>query len=150
MSRYIKVGEAANLLGISIQTLRRWEQKGELLPDKRSRGGTRYYDVDKLFGLQNIETDITIAYARVSSHDQKEDLKRQTDRLESYCTAKGWTFEIIQDLGSGMNYRKKGLKRLLDLILNRKIKRLVITHKDRLLRFGAELIFSLCEARQAE
>jgi len=150
MSRYIKVGEAANLLGISIQTLRRWEQKGELLPDKRSRGGTRYYDVDKLFGLQNIETDITIAYARVSSHDQKEDLKRQADRLESYCTAKGWTFEIIQDLGSGMNYRKKGLKRLLDLILNRKIKRLVITHKDRLLRFGAELIFSLCEARQVE
>jgi len=104
----------------------------------------------QLFGLQNIETDITIAYARVSSHDQKEDLKRQADRLESYCTAKGWTFEIIQDLGSGMNYRKKGLKRLLDLILNRKIKRLVITHKDRLLRFGAELIFSLCEARQAE
>ncbi len=57
---------------------------------------------------------------------------------------------MIQDLGSGMNYRKRGLKRLLDLILDRRISRLVLTHKDRLLRFGAELVFTLCEARQVE
>ena len=62
----------------------------------------------------------------------------------------GWTHEVIQDLGSGMNYYKKGLKRLLDLILEGKIGRLVLTHKDRLLRFGAELIFTLCQARQVE
>ena len=57
---------------------------------------------------------------------------------------------MIRDLGSGMNYRKRGLKRLLDLILDRRISRLVLTHKDRLLRFGAELVFTLCEARQVE
>jgi len=150
MSRFIKIGEAAKLLGVSVQTLRRWEREGELLPDRKSVGGTRYYDIDRLFGLQNIETDITIAYARVSSNDQKDDLKRQTELLETYCTVKGWTFEVIQDLGSGMNYRKKGLKRLLNLIINRKIKRLVLTHKDRLLRFGAELVFALCQTRQVE
>lgn len=150
MSRFIKIGEAAKLLGISVQTLRRWEREGGLLPDRKSEGGTRYYDLDKLLGLQNIETDLTIAYARVSSHDQKDDLKRQAERLETYCMAKGWTFEVIQDLGSGMNYRKRGLKKLLDLIINRRIKRLVLTHKDRLLRFGAELVFALCEARQVE
>jgi len=70
--------------------------------------------------------------------------------LESFCASRGWNYEIIQDLGSGMNYRKKGLKTLLEYILNRKIKRLVLTHKDRLLRFGAELIFALCEAQNVE
>lgn len=150
MNRFIKIGEAAKLLGVSVQTLRRWEREDELLPDRKSEGGTRYYDLDKLFGLQNIETDLTIAYARVSSHDQRDDLKRQAELLERYCTVKGWRFEVIQDLGSGMNYRKRGLKRLLGLIINRKIRRLVLTHKDRLLRFGAELVFALCEARQVE
>ena len=93
---------------------------------------------------------MTIAYARVSSHDQKQDLVRQAELLSSYCTSKGWNFEVIQDLGSGMNYHKKGLKRLLDMILEKKVTRLVITHKDRLLQFGAELIFALCQTRQVE
>src|SRR5208337_1531995 len=113
-------------------------------------GRLSYYDTDKLLGLKNIEADVTIAYARVSSHDQKEDLLRQAGLLSSYCTSHGWNHEVIQDLGSGMNYHKKGLKRLLDLIFERKIRRLVLTHKDRLLRFGAELIFALCQARQIE
>ena len=150
MSRLIKIGEAAKLLGISVQTLRRWEQKGQLVPDRKSDGQTRYYDLDKLLNVQHKETNLTLAYARVSSHDQKADLKRQAQLLSAYCASKGWSFEIIEDLGSGMNYRKKGLKRLLNLILNRQITRLVLTHKDRLLRFGAELIFALCEARQIE
>jgi len=150
MGRLIKIGEAAKLLGVSIQTLRRWEREGELSPQRKSDGGTRYYDLDKLLGSQSIETDLTIAYARVSSQDQNEDLKRQANLLGRFCTVRGWTFEVIQDLGSGMNYRKKGLRKLLNLIVNRRIKRLVLTHKDRLLRFGAELVFALCEARQIE
>jgi putative resolvase len=150
MSRFIKIGEAARLLGVSIQTLRRWEILGQVLPDRKTAGKTRYYNLDKLLGLKNIDNGITIAYARVSSHDQKEDLLRQAKLLSSYCTSHGWNHEVIQDLGSGMNYHKKGLKRLLDLILERKIQRLVLTHKDRLLRFGAELVFALCQARQVE
>jgi predicted site-specific integrase-resolvase len=150
MSRFIKIGKAAEILGVSIQTLRRWEELGQLTPDRKSSGHTRYYDLDKLLGLKNIETDVTIAYARVSSHDQKQDLTRQAKLLSDYCTSKGWNFEVIQDLGSGMNYQKKGLKRLLDLILEKQIRRLVLTHKDRLLRFGAELVFALCEARKIE
>jgi len=141
MSRFIKIGEAARLLGVSIQTLRRWEIEGQLLPDRKTTGKTRYYDVDKLFGLKNNDNRATIAYARVSSHDQKEDLLRQAKLLSTYCVSHGWNYEVIQDLGSGMNYHKKGLKRLLDLILERKINRLVLTHKDRLLRFGSELIY---------
>jgi putative resolvase len=150
MSRFIKIGKAAEILGVSVQTLRRWETEGTLVSHRKSSGGTRYYDVDKLLGLKNTDTDLTIAYARVSSHDQKEDLTRQAKLLSSYCISRGWNYEVIQDLGSGMNYQKKGLKRLLELILERKIHRLVLTHKDRLLRFGAELVFSLCEARGVE
>ena len=92
----------------------------------------------------------TIAYARVSSHDQKEYLERQKQVLELYCAKQGWTFEVIADLGSGMNYNKKGLKRLLDEIIDGKVGRLVIAHKDRLLRFGAELVFAICEAKEVE
>jgi putative resolvase len=90
----------------------------------------------------------TVAYARVSSHDQKADLERQKRVLELYCASHGWAFDLIADLGSGMNHRKKGLKRLLDGIVEDEVGRLVLTHKDRLLRFGAELILSLCQARQ--
>ena len=92
----------------------------------------------------------TIAYARVSSDDQKDDLERQKQVLELYGAHQGWTFEVIADLGSGMNYHKKGLKRLLNDILADRIGRLVVTHQDRLLRFGAELVFAICEAKQVE
>ncbi len=150
MSRFIKIGEAAKILGISVQTLRRWEESGYLLPARKSDGKTRYYDLSLLLGKKILEKNLTVAYARVSSHDQKSDLERQAEVLASYCTKQGWDFQVIQDLGSGMNYRKKGLKTLIDFILEKKISRLVLTHKDRLLRFGAELIFTLCEAKEIE
>jgi len=150
MNRLIKVGEAAKILGVTVQTLRRWERTGQLLPDKKTDGGTRYYDIDRLLGASSKEATVTFAYARVSSHDQKEDLKRQQQILSMYCASHGWNYQVISDLGSGMNYKKKGLNNLLDAILGRKIKRLVLTHKDRLLRFGAELIFTLCEIHQVE
>jgi predicted site-specific integrase-resolvase len=70
--------------------------------------------------------------------------------LEFFCAAQGWTVELISDLGSGLNDSKKGLKKLLHKIINGEVKRLVLTHKDRLLRFGAELIFSLCEEKGIE
>ncbi|NGX60365.1 MAG: hypothetical protein KR126chlam3_01538, partial [Chlamydiae bacterium] len=77
MNRFFKIGEAANILGVTVQTMRRWEISGYLKPDRKSEGGTRYYRQDKLLGKKCIETDLTLAYARVSSHDQKKDLERQ-------------------------------------------------------------------------
>ena len=70
--------------------------------------------------------------------------------LELYCAEHGYEYELITDLGSGMNYYKKGLTSLINKILNNEVKRMVLTHKDRLLRFGAELIFSICEAKGVE
>ena len=75
---------------------------------------------------------------------------RQVQALELYCVKAGFNYELIQDLGSGINYYKKGLIKLLNLILEEQVKRLVQTHKDRLLRFGAELVFAICEAKEVE
>ena len=152
MSRLVSIGPAAEALGVSISTLRRWEANGKIIPG-RTTSGHRRYDLAKLqpervFAAPDERR--TVAYARVSSHDQKDDLERQKQVLELYCAKQGWTFEVVSDLGSGMNYRKKGLKRLLDDIVEGKVGRLVLTHKDRLLRFGAELVFAICEARQVE
>ncbi len=147
--RLVRIGEAAALLGVRVETLRKWEASGELLPARKTKAGTRYYSVAELTGAAALDAT-TVCYARVSSHDRKEDLERQQAALGAYCAAKGWRTETIKDLGSGMNYRKKGLQKLLELILRRKIRRLVITHKDRLLRFGAELVFALCEIQGVE
>lgn len=135
--RLVKIGQAANILGTTPGTLRKWESTGELLPARKTAGGTRYYDYAELVGLES-KSMPTVGYVRVSSHDQKDDLERQHTMVEGYCAAKGWRTEIIKDLGSGMNYKKKGLNKLLQMILKRQMKRLVLTHKDRLLRFGSE------------
>ena len=152
MDRLIPISEAALLLGVSITTLRRWEAEGKITSE-RTMAGHRRYDPSKLKPeLLHADNDKrqTVAYARVSSHDQKKDLERQKQVLELYCARQGWTFEVIADLGSGMNYHKKGLKRLLNDILSGKTGRLVVAHKDRLLRFGAEVIFAICEAKNVE
>ena len=156
--RLVKIGAAAKMLGTTPGQLRKWEANGELLPARKTQGGTRYYAIADLFGRSaaaspaaaSPEEPLTVCYARVSSHDQKADLDRQQAALEAYCATKGWRTRVIRDLGSGMNYRKKGLQELLELILHRRFERLVITHKDRLLRFGAELVFRLCELQGIE
>ena len=139
----LSISEAAKLKGVSVSTLRRWEAEGILIPE-RTADGHRRYDLNQLLGIKK-ELSFTVGYARVSSHEQKDDLERQIQVLELFSAQNGWQIEIIKDLGSGLNYSKKGLKRLITLITNNQVERLVLTHKDRLLRFGSELIFSLCE-----
>ncbi|EIB1339805.1 IS607 family transposase [Campylobacter jejuni] len=155
MNKLIAIGQASKLLGVTIQTLRNWDKQGLLKPDEITKGGSRRYKLESIkrinknikFNADNLKT---ITYARVSSHDQKDDLIKQVQVLELYCAKAGFNYEIIQDLGSGMNYYKKGLTKLLNLILEGQVKRLVLTHKDRLLRFGAELVFAICEAKEVE
>lgn len=139
----LTISEAAKLKGVSASTLRRWEVEGKLVPE-RTANGHRRYDLAQLLGIKSSDS-LTVAYARVSSSDQKQDLERQKQVLELFCSQHGWQFQIIEDLGSGLNYSKRGLKRLIKLITDNQVERLVLTHKDRLLRFGSELILSLCE-----
>ena len=155
MGKLVNISEAARILGVTTTTLRNWDKKGLLKPDELTKGKARRYRIESLRSInRNIiftKDDLkTIAYARVSSHDQKEDLNRQVQLLELYCVKHGYKYEVIQDIGSGMNYYKKGLTKLIDLILDNQVQRLILSHKDRLLRFGAELVFSICEAKNVE
>ena len=148
----VSIGEAAEKLGVSVKTLRRWADANKIRSDRSPSGHRRFYisDLQRMVPKPPEQQRLTINYARVSSHDQKEDLKRQVDVLEQFSSSRGWSFETITDLGSGLNYKKKGLKRLIHLILMGQLERLVITHKDRLLRFGAELIFMMCDEFQTQ
>ena len=150
----ISIGEAAKELGISVKTIRRWADAGKIRYERSPSGHRRFYlaDIKRITprDLKQLDDRITINYARVSSSDLKEDLTRQTQVLEQFSSANGWQYETISDLGSGLNYQKKGLQKLLKRIMKGDVGRLVLTHKDRLLRFGSELVFAMCEEFETE
>ncbi|MBF0441179.1 MAG: IS607 family transposase [Oligoflexales bacterium] len=145
---FLSISEAANLIGVSISTMRAWDHQGFLKASFRTSGGHRRYSQSLLLGkfgqILAKEQRLVLAYARVSSFDQKSDLDRQKERLVKHCKNESAPFEVIADLGSGLNYKKRGLKKLLYLLLSGRVSKIVMTHKDRLLRFGSEIIFYLC------
>ncbi len=150
----VSIGDAAALLGVSTKTLRRWADSGKIKSERSPTGQRRFFlaDIKRITPreLDRLDDRITINYARVCSHEQKQDLVRQAQILEAFSSVNGWQYETIQDLGSGLNYQKKGLQKLLKRIMQGDVARLVITHKDRLLRFGAELVFAVCEEFETE
>jgi len=150
----VSIGQLARMLGVAVITLRRWHAAGFLEPACRTAGGHRRYDVlaaQRQVGLAGDADRRTVVYARVSSHDQAEHLQTQALRLQRHCEAKGYTnVDVITDLGSGMNYKKKGLQKLLTAILRGEVARIVLVTKDRLLRFGSELLFSICRFFQVD
>ena len=143
MSKYYSINEFSKILGVSAQTLRNWDNNGKLHPHHTSSNGYRYYSHEQLNQVMNIILNLNrkiIGYCRVSSHKQKDDLERQIENMRIYLLSQGKPFEIISDIGSGINYKKKGLKQLLKLITQNKVEKVVVLYKDRLLRFGFELI----------
>ena len=147
--KYYSIGEFAKEIGKTIQTLRNWDKKNILKPSHVTQGGTRYYSQEQLnhfLGLKS-EKQINkkiIGYCRVSSCKQKDDLERQIENVKTYMYAKGYQFEIITDIGSGINYNKKGLNQIIDMVTNSEVEKIVVLYKDRLIRFGYELIENLC------
>ena len=136
-------------LGKTTKTLRNWDKNGKLKPVRVEDTGYRYYSQEQLnhfLGLK-LEKQINkkiIGYCRVSSHKQKDDLERQIENVKTYMYAKGYQFEIITDIGSGINYNKKGLNQIIDMVTNSEVEKIVVLYKDRLIRFGYELIENLC------
>ncbi|MFJ7646935.1 IS607 family transposase [Lysinibacillus sp. NPDC097279] len=148
----MSIGKFAKRVGVSTSTLRKMDRENVLKPCHVSEGGTRYYSTELLREFQKAENDkkLVIGYCRVSTPSQKDDLTTQVENLKTYMLAKGYQFEIIQDIGSGINYKKKGLKQLIDKINNRDISKVVVLYKDRLVRFGFEMIEYLCEINGVE
>ena len=137
MEKYVKRKKVVEVLGLHYQTLYRMEERGEI-EVIRSKNGHRLYNLNKYLRDNNnlkIKRE-RICYCRVSSKKQKEDLRRQKRLMEK----KYPNHRIIEDIGSGLNMERKGLKELIELAIERKVKEVVITYKDRLTRFGYELI----------
>lgn len=106
----ISIGKFAKMIGVTPITLRRMHQSGELVPCHITKGGTRYYSKEQLKQFNQSKTDndkLVIGYCRVSTSSQKDDLETQINNVKSYMYAKGYQFEIISDIGSGINYEKK-------------------------------------------
>ena len=144
---YVSVGQAARLIGVSASTLRRWEREKKIKSSSRTLGGHRRYLLSKLKEKVGLITDpkTVVAYARVSSHDQKSGFRKTKKRLVEKLKKESSPTELISDLGLGLNYKKRGLSKLIFSILSGKVNKIILTHKDRLLRFGSEIIFLLCE-----
>ena len=142
--KYYSSKTVTKILGVPAQTLRNWDKEGKLKPSYIKSNGYRYYSEDSILSYtQERKTKKNlnvIGYARVSSKKQEDDLNRQIDYLKQYISNKYQTFEIISDIESGINYNKKGLQKLIEKINRKEVDIIVVVYKDRLLRFGFELI----------
>ena len=148
------IDELATMLRVAVISLRRRHAAGTLIPACRTLGGHRRYDLTAVRGIVGLDVQtekLTIAYARVSSYDQAKQLPTQAQRLQRHCEEQHYpNLEVTTALGSGMNQRKKGLKNLMLAILRGQAGRIVLVTKDQLLRFGSELLFSICHFFQVE
>src|SRR5215472_5898671 len=140
--------EFAALIGKTVNTLQRWDREG-VLPAHRTPTNRRYYTHDQYLeyrGLKAKGAGLTIVYAWVSTVAQKPDLQNQLAALRAYCQAKDVKVdEWVEELGSGLNYQRKHFTRIMEEIELGRVQRLIIAHKDRLVRFGFEWFAAFCE-----
>ena len=132
-----KPNQFAEMLGVSVKTLQRWDNDGKLIAN-RTPTDRRYYTHKQYLDYVNeSKRGKVVIYTRVSSSNQKDDLVNQVNFLQQYANAKGLIVdEIIEDLGSGLNYNRKKWNKLIDESINGQVSKIIITHKDRFTRFG--------------
>lgn len=145
----MSIGKFAKELGVTPEHVRTMHRTGEVIPARISEKGTRYYSEEQLRELKNSRTpqreEKVVAYCRVSTKSQKDELEKQVENVKSYMYAKGYSFEVITDIGSSIDYENKGLRQLISLISSNQVTRVVILNRDVLMSFGFELIRLLCE-----
>jgi len=145
MERHYTLKEASKILGVTVKTLQNWDKQGKIRV-VRTPGGRRIpeSEIKRILGIH--EERKIIGYARVSSRTQKDDLKRQTQAIQQYAKEKGWDVEILKDIGSGLNEKRKNYQKLLKMVMNREVSKVIIAYPDRLTRFGFETLKQLFQA----
>ena len=143
-----KPGEFAELLGVSVKTLQRWDREG-ILKANRTPTNRRYYIYEQYLEYKGItkerDSRKVVIYTRVSTRNQKDDLQNQVSFLRQFCNARGIIVdECIQDYGSGLNYNRKEWNRLLNEVMEGKISTIIVSHKDRFIRFGFDWYERFC------
>ena len=132
-----KPNQFAEMLGVSVKTLQRWDNDGKLIANRTPTDRRYYTHKQYLDHVNESKRGKVVIYTRVSSSNQKDDLVNQVNFLQQYANAKGLIVdEIIEDLGSGLNYNRKKWNKLIDESINGQVSKIIITHKDRFIRFG--------------
>ncbi len=139
-----KVAGFGELTGVSPSTLRRWEREGKLIPE-RTLGNQRVYTEHHLSVARSLKTgkspNKVIIYCRVSSSGQKDDLKSQVKAMEQFCLAQGVVItDLIQEIGGGLNFKRPKFLQIIRWVIQGEVKAVYVAHKDRLCRFGFELV----------
>jgi len=146
MERHYTLKEASKILGVTVKTLQNWDKQGKIRV-VRTVGGRRRIpesEIKRILGIQ--EERKIIGYARVSSRTQKDDLNRQVQTIKEFAKEKGWDIEILKDIGSGLNEKRKNYQKLLKMVTNKEVSKVIITYPDRLTRFGFETLKTLFQA----
>lgn len=134
------------LIARTTKTLQRWDREG-ILVAKRTPTGRRYYTHEDYLSVtgQKAQARVTVSYCRVSTAGQKTDLVGQRRAVEEFCIASGRAIEVkLEDIGSGLNYKRKHFNSLMQMVERNEVAEIVIAHKDRLVRFGYEWFESFC------
>jgi predicted site-specific integrase-resolvase len=136
------------LIGKSVNTLQKWDRKG-ILPAFRTPTNRRYYTHEQYLayrGLISSEVGLVIAYARVSSPSQKKDLAIQKEALRASCQERGIKVDQwVEDIGSALNYKRKGFNQIVEQIELGQVRHLIIAYQDRFVRFGYDWFEAFCE-----
>ncbi len=142
MKRYVSPREAAQHYGVSVQTLRLWDEAGKL-DSIRTKGNQRRFCIEE---SEDPRSKPIVAYARVSTHSQRDDLERQAEFLRQHYPAA----ELVTEIGSGLNFKRRKLLNILERVCQGDIETLVVAYSDRLARFGFPLIEWLCEQNKVK
>jgi len=150
----LTISEVSERLGITIDSLRKWERKGVLKPI-RTPGGHRRYSEEDLVNItgkkvSDSQNRKTVLYCRCSTEKQRENLDRQKLRLMEHVHDKKYDYIVMEEIASGVNENRRQLNRLLDMIFKNQVERVVIEWKDRLARFGFSYIKKICDAFNVE
>lgn len=153
-NKIIKPKEFCKMIGVSLKTLERLEKDEKIKPIRRNN--RRYYTeemANEYLGLKRIEKikRLNIAYYRVSTNSQKKEMQYQRESIEQFSLNSGMVIdEYLNDIGSGINFKRKNFLKIIDMIEKGLVNKLIITYKDRLTRFGFELIEERCKVNNTE
>lgn len=133
-------------MGVTTQTLRVWDREGKI-QTVRSPGGHRLvpqHEIDRLLGASFKRRTVTLVYCRVSTHEQKDNLERQLGRVLEFCSERKWSAEVYKDIGSGLNDRRRSLKKMMSRLADSDVARVLVEYRDRLARYGFEMFCNYC------
>nr|HDO80553.1 IS607 family transposase [Candidatus Bathyarchaeota archaeon] len=136
MGRLYSMREASKLLGVTVRTIQRWDKEGKIRC-VRTVGGKRRVpesEIKRILGIH--EERKIVGYARVSSHTQKDDLEGQIELIENYAKERGWDVEILKDIGSGLKEDRRNFQKLLKIVMNKEVSKVIVAYSDRLTGFG--------------